>query len=106
MYVTNDLKEFGYREKEIAADLLKTLNTEKDKTRFLEDDITIYFNMNSGNVFLMDSNYNVAMLNGDILDDWIVCPECGNEGFYSEFKEEFEDCECCQEYFNDIVYSE
>ncbi len=45
------------------------------------DGVTVMMNRNSGNVFLIDSEYNVGMMNGDKLEQWHYCGDCGHEGF-------------------------
>jgi len=106
---TQDLSEFGHRELEIAADLLKAYC--KISPDFLAEKIKIEFNMNSGCVFLIDEDYNVGMMNGDDLEQWLNCPECGTEGFLEEMIEE--GSECCHTFLiesglaeeNDILKS-
>jgi hypothetical protein len=98
--VTSDLSEFGYRELKIAGQLLSTLKTDKDKTRFIDEGLTVFFNKKSGYVFLSDENFNVAMMNGDILEDFINCPDCGNEALVSEFNAE---SDCCKEFLEAIA---
>lgn len=100
--VTNDIKEFGMRERLMARELLATYGTKKDKTNFLSDGINVFMNKNSGYVFLSDEEYNVAMMNGDVLEDFVNCPECGHEDFYSEFRKHGNDC--CQEYADDMGF--
>ena len=97
---TQDLSKFGYREKDMAADLLKAHRTDKDDTVFLGDGVTIKFNPNSGCVFLLDDDCNTAMMNGDNLEDWLSCPECGNEGFKEDIKDNAQDC--CKEWLQDL----
>lgn len=98
---TRDLMSFGYRELSEAADLLKALKTNKDKTRFLSHPLSIEFNPNSGNVFLVDEDCNVAMMNGEDLEDFFSCPQCGHEGFLEDM-EHGEDDKDCQEYLKQI----
>lgn len=50
----------------------------------LED---VGFNENSGNVYLVSEDYDVAMMNGDTLEQFYSCPECGAEGFKDEIHE-------------------
>lgn len=88
---TQDLSEFGYRELSEAAKLLNAY-VDGNKPAFLEDKIHIEFNPNSGSVFLVDEEYNVGMMNGDDLEQWFNCPECGTEGFLEEMIEEGQDC--------------
>ena len=99
---TRDISEFGYREKDIAADLLKAHGTYKDKTRFLCGNVSIEFNLYSGYVFLVDEDCNVGVLNDNgELEDFITCPDCGGEGVASEFREDNSD-DCCQEYADEM----
>ncbi len=55
-------------------------------------------NTHSGCVFLSDEDFNVAMVNGDTLEQFHSCPECGAEGF----AEDPPDNECCQQYLNAV----
>ena len=96
MSVTKDLTEFGIMELQEASEILKVLKTHKDKTHFLGDGVELHFNANSGMVFLSDEDYNTACLTSDgTLEDWFVCPYCGEEGFADDVKhhnDEDEDC--------------
>ena len=98
---TQNLADFGHRERAMAGELLSVLGTVRDLTRYLSDGVAVEFNPYSGNVFLVDEDYNVAMMNGHDLEDFHTCPNCGNEGFASEFRSEFDD-DCCQEYADDL----
>jgi len=98
---TQDYSDMGQIEREEAGLLLTTYGSSNDKTMFLENDIKVEFNPNSGNVFLVDGDYNCAMMNGDDLENWFNCPNCGNEAFQSEFREECTDG-CCKEYADDL----
>lgn len=100
---TQNLADFGYREREEAAKLLSSLGTSKDKTKYFGDrGVAVEFNPYSTYVFLVDEDYNVAMLNvDDELEDFITCPNCGGEGLASEFREDNTD-ECCQEYADEL----
>lgn len=103
MQNTRDLSEFGLIEKDEAGRLLQVLGTNKDKTKYFEGTgATVEFNPMSGYVFLVDEDYNVAMLNVDgELEDFITCPECGGEELASEFRDQ-NTRECCQEYADDL----
>lgn len=77
---TTNLADFGYREKRMAAELLNAMcNGLPDD--FADDQVTVMMNTNSGNVFLTNSNCDVAMMNGDKLESFYSCPQCGHEGF-------------------------
>lgn len=48
---------------------------------FYNEEVKPMFNRNSGYVFLVNSEYQTAMMNGDKLEIWHNCPNCGHEGF-------------------------
>lgn len=88
---TENLADFGYRE-------IKELN--RIFTAWLEhglpdgfdlEQVRPAFNANSGNVFLVNENYQVAMMNGDTLDIWHSTPYGGHEGFLCDLEELSED---------------
>jgi hypothetical protein len=104
MTVTKDLSKFGLREKAMAKDLLSAYGTSNDKTQHLGDGVEVWFNTHSACVFLSDEDFNTAMINGNngnILEDFFSCPNCGEEGLSSDFKGE-NTSECCQEYANEM----
>lgn len=80
---TNDLSKLRYREIDMLADLLKAY---ANNSTVLGDGVNWEFNPNSGNVFLVDEDYRVAMLNDDNkLAEWFSCPNCGHEGFQDDY---------------------
>ncbi len=83
---TNDLSKFGHIELVEAEKLLHAFNTKAwaSADDDLNNGVKLEFNPSSGNVFLVDDDYMVAMLNGDKLENWLSCPNCGKEGFRSE----------------------
>mgnify|MGYP003113101840 CR=1 FL=1 len=92
---TQDLSQFGYREKEEAATLLQAQGSHRDDTQFLGDGVNVEFNPMSGYVFLVDEDYHVAMMNGDRLEDFHTCFDCGGEGLASDFIEDNGSSRCC-----------
>lgn len=94
--VTSDLSRFGYRELKMAARLLAAFCD--NPPDFLGDGVTVMFNMHSGCVFLTDEDFNVGMMNGDRLEQFHSCPECGAEGF----NEELPNNSCCNHYFKEV----
>lgn len=93
---TRDLTKMGYRELHIFRDILDAyLNDryQKDSKDVLTSGIAIEFNPNSGELFMVDGDYNVLMLAGHYLEKWNSCANCGAEGFISEFPLN-EDSEC------------
>lgn len=96
---TRDLSQFGNIEREEASKLLLAMSnrhwaSDDDE---LQDGVAIEFNPNSGNVFLVDDDCNVAMLNNEgELENWISCRACDNEDFRSEITlDENGYCEDC-----------
>ena len=84
--ITTDFSKFGAREREMAEELLRAWRMQGLPTDFEENEVAIMFNMNSGNVFLTNSEFQVAMMAGDKLESFYSCPECGHEGFREEMK--------------------
>lgn len=54
-------------------------------------DCDVYFNPNSGYVFLTDDDYNTVMMNDGKLDLFISTPYNGEEGFIDELVDRFDD---------------
>ena len=93
--VTADLSYFGYRELKEAVELLNAyMDSEYEDVNFLGAGLTLNFNTHSGNVFLSDEDYNVAMMSNGKLEQWFWCPYCGHEGFLEDMPHEPEDGEC------------
>ena len=101
MQNTQDYSEMGQIEREEASLLLKTYGTSKDDTLHFGQGIKVEFNPMSGYVFLVDEDYNTAMMMGDRLENFYSCPNCGNEAMQSEFREQCTD-DCCKEYADDL----
>lgn len=98
--VTSDLSEFGSREREMAEELLKAWREQGLPEDFNGDKVTVNMNKNSGFVFLSNSDYQVAMMNGDDLESFYSCPQCGHEGFKDEMGHDGNSD--CEEYLKDI----
>lgn len=96
MTVTDDLSQFGYRELEIAGKLLLQVKDIDDS-----GELKVYFNNESGVVFLSDSDIRVWVLDGnDDIAEFFTCPNCGNEGTLKDFKDQMEDdCSDCEELY-------
>ena len=97
MTTTTDLGDFGFRELKLAAELLAAYC--ESPPDFLTSRIQLMMNTHSGCVFLTDEDFNVAMMNGGSLEQWLFCPECGAEGF----AEDFPDKPCCRSYLREIA---
>lgn len=98
---TTDLADFGDRELLKLELLLKACRTKGLPSDFNIDGIVPMFNTHSGNVFLTNSDFQVAMLNGYKLESFYNCPQCGHEGFLEDMDHNEENKEC-QEYLKEI----
>ena len=96
MATTTDLSDFGFRELKMAAALLNAYCT--TPPGFLSDGVCVMMNRHSGNVFLTDDDFNVGMMNGETLEQFHSCPECGAEGFADELP----DNACCRRYLREV----
>jgi len=78
---TTDLSKFGYRERGLAENLLREWRIQGLPDDFYDEEVAIMLNTNSGYVFLTNSECQVCMLNGEKLESFYTCSNCGNEGF-------------------------
>lgn len=99
--VTSDLSQFGARERKLAEELLRAWREQGLPEDFWNDAVTIAMNKASGCVFLTNEEFQSAMMNGEKLETWYNCPNCGHEGF-AEDMPHAEDDEDCQEYLEGI----
>lgn len=93
--VTSDLSKFGFRERAQVIKILSAWENFGLPEGFICDEITINFNRNSGFVFLSNSDYQVALMNGEQLDLWNTCHYCGYVGFPDDCELNIDGCECC-----------
>ena len=103
---TTDLKDFGYRERKMAQELLEAWNNDGLPEDFYDDGVEIMMNQNSGNVFLTNSDYQVAMINDGKLESFYNSPYEGHEGFFNELLDEYSDMhEEDKEWFEELAKS-
>lgn len=96
MRTTTDLTQFGTREIAEVEELFRAMRIQGLPDDFWNDGVHPMLNMYSGNVFLTNSNYEVAMMNGDKLESFYHCSNCGHEGFADECQLNEDGCnECC-----------
>jgi hypothetical protein len=81
---TTDLADFGSRERGLLVALLQAWKKQGLPEDFEGNEVVPMMNRNSGNVFLTNSEYQVAMMNGDTLESWYYCGKCGHEGFLDD----------------------
>jgi hypothetical protein len=82
---TENLADFGSRERRMAAELLAAPLPDG----FSDDGVKIAMNRNSGYVFLVNEDYQCAMMNGDTLEIFHSTPYDGHEGFLSDLLDEY-----------------
>ena len=85
---TTDFSKFGYRERKLAEQLLHNWNEQGLPLDFWDEEVIIMMNTHSGNVFLTNSEFQVAMMNGEKLESFYTDPETGEEGFKDDLSEE------------------
>ena len=93
---TEDLADFGYREQEEAKNLFQAWRESGLPIDFENNGVKIAFNMNSGYVFLTNSEYQVAMCetnehNKLELFSFYSSPYEGKEGAFDELLEDYKD---------------
>jgi hypothetical protein len=79
-YYTENLADFGYRERHLASELLKAELPEN----FNDQGVRVAFNASSGYVFLTNDDYQVALFNGDKLALYHTTSYSGLEGFIDD----------------------
>ena len=93
--VTENLEDFGSRERALLRDLLTAWNEQGLPEDFYSEKVRPAFNINSGYVFLTNEECQVAMLNGDKLENWYNCFNCGHEGFKERITDDGKNCNKC-----------
>lgn len=93
---TTKLEDFGVRERRELIRLLQSWDQKGLPEGFDEDEVTAEFNPNSGEVFLVNSEYQVCMMNGTDLEIWHNCGNCGHEGFEEVCQLTDKGCNECQ----------
>jgi hypothetical protein len=96
-FYTENLADFGSRERAMAGELLSA-----DLPRnFNAVGVRVAMNMNSGYVFLVNDDYQVAMMNGYHMAIFHTTPYHGHEGFLEDLLNELHPDDLNQE---DIDY--
>jgi hypothetical protein len=101
---TENLADFGTRELKEAGKLLSAIGNGLPDD-FYNQGIRVGFNMNSGYVFLINDDYQVAMYDDESeeLYSFYTTPYEGREGCYEELLQEYDDMHPeDQEFMNDI----
>jgi hypothetical protein len=91
MSTTTNLADFGYREIKMARDLLDALVNNGLPDDFSNDGVVLMMNQNSGNVFLTNEEFEVAMESDGKLYSFYTSPYEGREGSFEDLLAEFDD---------------
>lgn len=83
---TENLADFGSRERAMLAEIL----SKPLPDGFWDSGVRPAMNKNSGYVFLVNDDYQVAMMNGEDLEIFHSTPYEGLEGFLSDLVDEYE----------------
>jgi hypothetical protein len=104
MSTTTNLADFGYREIKMVRDLLNAWLDNGLPEDFEHNGVTVMMNKNSGNVFLTNDEFQVAMESGGELYSFYTSPYEGREGSFEDLLAEYEDMhEEDKEWFKDIA---
>ncbi len=88
-YYTENLADFGYREIKILRDTLDAWLDTGLPQGFEDRGVKPAMNTGSGYVFLVNEDYQVAMLHETKLDLFHSLPYSGREGFLSDLVDEY-----------------
>ena len=78
-----------WRERQMLIDIMRAWGDHGLPVDFNDDRARPAFNRNSGNVFLVNDDHQVAMLRGGKLESWYFCPYRGDEGFFDDLVREY-----------------
>ena len=79
------------RERALTIELLQAWGEKGLPSDFYEEGVKVAFNRNSGYVFLVNEEYQCAMMNGDKLETHYTSPYDGHEGFLEELLDMVDD---------------
>lgn len=85
-YYTENLADIMacYTERKEVQNIITAWNEKGLPSDFEEENVRFAFNRNSGNVFLINDEHQVAMMNGDKLESFYSSPYEGYEGFIDD----------------------
>jgi hypothetical protein len=92
---TTNIADFGWTERQELIRLLTIWQEKGLPEGFDTDNVHVMFNKNSGKVFLTNDEYQAAMMNGDGMEIWHSCFNCGHEGFEEDCQLNDEGCNAC-----------
>lgn len=93
---TTNIAEFGSRERIMLTEILNAWKDQGLPDDFYNDEVVPMMNKKSGYVFLTNSEFQAAMMNGDKLETWYNCFNCGHEGFAEDCALNDDGCNECK----------
>jgi len=94
------------RERHILIDIMRAWGDHGLPDDFNDGGVRPAFNRSSGHVFLVNAEYQVAMLRDGRLESWYSCPYGGEEGFFDDLVELYDDLPADdQEFVRDLAES-
>ena len=101
---TTNLADFGYRELAMVRDLLTAMIDSGLPDDFEDSGVQPMMNRNSGNVFLTNEEYQVAMLTDEgKLESFYWLSYAGNEGFAEDLFIDFENGNISDNDYEELV---
>lgn len=85
-----DLSTFGYREIDLAQEILKAVADNGYPDDFEEEGVRIEFNPNTGDVFLTNDENQVCMVAEGKLESWYWLSNSGREDFLENLIQDFD----------------
>lgn len=79
------------RERRMVLEILQAWEAGGLPDDFDQTGVKLAFNRNSGNVFLVNEDYQVAMVEGMALESFYTSPYEGKEGFFTDLMSEYPD---------------
>jgi hypothetical protein len=105
-FYTEDLSDIFEcaRERRMVLEILQAWESGGLPSDFDATGVKLAFNRNSGNVFLVNEDHQVAMVEGMTLESFYSSPYEGREGFFTDFLGEYADMHReDQEWFREIA---
>ena len=95
MTTTTDLADFDNSDLARLGKLLTAYRNQGLPREFYKSEVKPMLNTKSGCVFFTNEDFQVAMLNGDNLEMFHTCFECGHEGFHEDCQLNHRGCNEC-----------
>lgn len=93
---TTNLADFGYSEMKELSKILNAWMANGLPEDFEGSGVHPMFNRNSVHVFLTNDEFQACRMNGDELETWYYCFNCGHEGFKEECQLNEDGCSECR----------